>query len=227
MTSLLLAALLSSPAAAQSRVAGGVVSSREWHVKRGEAKEEEFTGDVRYRTGASVVRCDWALYKHEPQTWQLRGHVSLDRKLDSGDRALVSGDQGFYDGIKKSGWVSAGDRVAFSREPADGSEPDRGTAKRLDFEGGRTARLSGDVRTWGPRADTWSDHADYDHGTGAMTLTGGRPVLDKKPGWDAGDEWAGAVKADEVRTWRARRRVEAEGRVQGWLEFKNARRSRR
>ena len=225
MSGAAMAALLGLAAAAwpqaSSRVAGGVVSSREWRVHRGQQKEEEFTGEVRYRTGPNVVRCDWARYKHEPQTWQLRGHVAVDRKLESGDRVEVSGNRGFFDGRKRSGWLIADDQVSFSRTPADGSAPDLGKATRLEWQGREHASLVGLVHLWGPRLESWSDRADYSDETGELKLAGGRPVLWKFPGWDFDDDWSAALKADDVRAWRTQHRLVADGGVTGWLEFKD------
>jgi hypothetical protein len=226
-----LLALTCSRAGAQatSRVAAGVISSQEWRVKRagGQAKEEEFTGEVRYRTGPNVVRCDWALYDHDKQVWRLRGHVATQRTLDSGDRVESSGDTGFFDADTKSGWMTARERVSFLRQPADGTQPDHGSAGRLEWRGRSRAWLEDRVRLWGPRADAWSERADYDDAGGELKLTGGRPVLRKHPAWDANDDWEGAVKADEVRAWQPQRRLAADGEVVGWLLFKDVKEKRR
>lgn len=205
---------------ASSPVAGGVVSSKEWHVRRGVEKEEEFTGDVRYRFGPTLVLSDWALYKHEPQTWQLRGHVKVDHKLDSGGRIEAAGGKAFLDARSRCGWMTAEDRVAFTRTPLEGG-PDFGRAERLDWEDRRRATLTGSVHIWGPRVETWSDRADYEAETSELRLTGGRPVLRKFAGWSEDDDWSGAVKGDEVRAWQAQRRLSADGKVAGWLEFKD------
>jgi hypothetical protein len=226
-----LLALAGASARAQSsaRIAGGVVSSEEWRVKRagGEAKQEEFTGSVRYRTGPNVVRCDWALFEHEKQEWRLKGHVIADRTLDSGDRVQSAGDAGFLDMESKSGWLTARDRVTFARTPADGSPADHGSAGRFEWRGRRRAWLEDNVRLWGPRAQAWSDRADYDDATGEVKLSGGRPVLRKHPGWDPEDDWEGAVKADDVRAWQPQKRLVADGQVVGWMLFKDVKGRRR
>jgi hypothetical protein len=201
-----------------SPVAGGVVSSKEWRVKRGETKEEEFIGDVRYRTGPTVIVSDWALYKHEPQTWQLRGGVKVDRKLDSGDLVEARGDRAFLDARTRAGWMTAADRIHFKRTPLEG-EPDRARAQRMDWEGRERISLSGQVHSWGPRLESWSDRADYADATGELKLTGGRPAMRKFAGWDAQDDWTGALKADQVSAWQSKRRLSADGGVVGWLEF--------
>lgn len=204
-----------------SPVAGGVVSSKEWRVRRGADKEEEFIGDVRYRTGASVIRSDWALYKHAAQTWQLRGHVKVDRALDSGDTVESVGDKAFAEMLKKTGWMTAEDRVAVTRTPADGTEPDRARARRLEWEGKTRGALIGEVHLWGPRLEGWADRADYDEPTGEILMTGGRPVTRKFAGWAADDDWSGALKGDTVRAWQSKRTLAADGKVVGWLEFKD------
>jgi hypothetical protein len=216
--------LLAAPFAfgqGSSPVAGGVVSSKEWRVKRGVDKEEEFIGDVRYRTGPSVIRSDWALYKHGPQTWQLRGNVRVDRTLDSGDRVESSGDHAFFEMKKKAGWVTADDLVALKRTPADGTAPDFARAQRLEWKGKERGSLIGAVHLWGPRVESWSDRADWDEATGEILMTGGRPVARKFTGWNEDDDWAGALKGDTVRAWQSKRKLSADGKVVGWLEFKD------
>lgn len=221
MTPALLLLLAAAAPAQNMPVAGGVVSSREWHVKRGAEKEEEFIGDVRYRTGATVIRSDWALFKHAAETWRLKGAVKVDRTLDSGDTAAARGDDAFFTMKDKSGWMTARDRVRFERAPADGTEADRALADRLEWKGRQRASLSGGVHLWGPRVEGWADRCDYDDATGELRFSGGRPVLRKFATWNESDDVAGALKADDVRAWQSKRRVEADGRVVGWLEFRD------
>ena len=221
---ILSALLLAAPLAfgqGGSPVAGGVVSSKEWRVKRGAEKEEEFTGDVRYRTGPSVIRSDWALYKHEAQTWRLRGRVRVDRTMDSGDKVQAAGDDAFLRMKDRSGWLTDKDLVTFRREPADGGGADEGHGRRLEWQGRDRAALIGEARLWGPRLETWSDRIDYDDASGEILLSGGRPVLRKYANWSAEDDWTGALKGDRVRAWQARRALAADGGVVGWLEFKD------
>jgi hypothetical protein len=209
------------PAFAQSSpVAGGVVSSKEWRVKRGAEKEEEFIGDVRYRTGATVFKSDWALYKHEAQTWDLRGRVAVDRTLESGDRVEARGDKAFARMKDKSGTMTDDNLVSFKRLPADGGEPDHAAGKKMEWAGRDKIALVGQARLWGPRLETWSDRADFADSTREVLLTGGRPVVRKFSGWAADDDWIGALKGDEVRAWQGQKRLAADGQVVGWLEFK-------
>ena len=56
----------------------------------------------------------------------------------------------------------------------------------------------------------------YAKAEGRLTLNGGRPVLRKVEG-----EWTTALKADEVVATESPRRIEARGRVQGWMIFKD------
>lgn len=203
-----------------SPVAGGVVSSKEWRVKRGAEKEEEFIGDVRYRTGPSVIKSDWALYKHEAQTWELKGRVSVDRTLESGDRVDARGDRAFVRMKQKAGHMTSSSMVDFKRLPVDGSDPDFGEARRLEWTGRERISLIGEARLWGPRLESWSDRADYDGASNEILMTGGRPVVRKFSGWAPDDDWIGALKGDEVRAYQAQRRLSADGHVVGWLEFK-------
>jgi lipopolysaccharide export system protein LptA len=86
-------------------VVGGVVRSKEWVVRRAPHREEEFIGEVSYSKGSSLLNADWALYKQEPQIWQARGHVRLQRTLPSGGRDDASGDAGQFN--EKSGLMDA------------------------------------------------------------------------------------------------------------------------
>ncbi len=224
-----LLALGAAPARAASPVAGGVVMSREWRVHRGSDTVEDFTGEVRYHAGPTSVRCDAAVYRHNAETWQLHGDVSVERRLDSGDVARAEGQRAFMRMKDKSGWLVGGDdskRVDLMRTPAEGGAPDLGRADRLQWLG-RDASLLGQVHLWGPRLECWSDRADFTDATNELNLTGGRPVLRKFPGWNDEDDWAGAVKADEVRAWQANRALAADGAVTGWLEFRTPKKAKR
>src|SRR6266705_1018048 len=88
---------LSLPAGAASPVAGSVVSSNEWKVRRGAEKEEEFIGDVRYRTGRTLLTADWALFRHATQDWRARGRVRVERMLDDGSALTADGDEAVFD----------------------------------------------------------------------------------------------------------------------------------
>ena len=68
---------------------------------------------------------------------------------------------------------------------------------------------------WGPRIDFWADEADYAESPDRrLTLTGGRPVLQKI------DEQSVAIKADRIVAFGSSRQVEATGKVRGWIVFK-------
>ena len=159
---------------------------------------------------------DWALYKHPPQTWQVKGNVKISHKLESGEPHAL-GDQGFME-QRWTGWLRD-DRVVLKRTPVEG-QPDHARAKQAEWQGREVSVLTGLVHLWGPRLEAWADRAQYTQATSALLLTGGRPVVRKFPGWDAKDEFSGAVKGDEVRAWRAEKKMSADGNVSGWLEFK-------
>ena len=218
MTASLVALLLNlwaCPGRAQSEtpVMGGVVRSKEWRIRRAPEKEEEFIGAVSYRAADTAIKADWALYRHAARTWKARGNVDAERRLSSGDVVEARGEEAFYDQGAEIGVLSAKDRVTFERRPAAG-EPDRGSAGKLRWEARAKAFFSGGVRVWGPRMESWSDEAAYDRALGELTLTGGRPVLRKLEG-----DWTGVVKADVITAWESPRRVEADGKTRGWIEF--------
>ena len=141
--------LLSAPAVAQDGgpVAGAVVRSKEWKIRRAPQREEEFIGDVSYRRGPSVLDSDWALLRHETLTWEARVRVRLAHGLRSGDRIEVSGARAFYDQKTQKGRLlpAPGAAIEFRRTPVDG-EPDQGVAAQLDWVGQDLVRLSGVAR---------------------------------------------------------------------------------
>ena len=194
-------------------VAGGVVSSKEWKVHRGAQKEEEFSGNVRYRNEANTFSSDWALYQHASDIWNARGHVQAEHRMESGDLLQARGDKGYFNRKSESGNMTAKNGVDFTRIAVKGG-PDYGHSGRLEWEGREKISLIDHVRTWGPRMESWSDRADYSDSAQQITLTGGRPVAHKIEG-----EWTGAVKGDVIKAWKLARRMQADGKTKGWIEF--------
>lgn len=220
MTALLLLALspLPAPAYAAAPTAAGVVRSKEWIVRRGENREEEFVGDVRYESAGSRLTADWALYRHASKLWKARGNIVVVRRLEDGAVLEARGEKASFSEDGRGGMLepSPGGRVRFKRQLPGGSEPDLGEGDRLAWMDADSAVLSGRVRVWGPRADAWSDTATWRRGTGELALEGGRPVLRKKEG-----DWTLAIKAEGVQASEAPRVIKARGRVKGWLQFRD------
>ncbi|MBI3553282.1 MAG: hypothetical protein HY077_12375 [Elusimicrobia bacterium] len=221
MTPILLVLLLAlrAPAQAAGPVAGSVVSSKEWKVRRGAEKEEEFIGDVRYRSGRTIFTSDWALFKHATQAWQAKGKVRVESLLEDGDSMAAQGDQAVFSQQTEKGGLTGKDGVEFTRTPRD-EEPDHGRSARLEWEGkNRVAAVDG-VRLWGPRLEAWADRADYDRFSGDLKLSGHRPVLLKLPGFDeSSSDWVGALQGDSVNAYQNPRRLTADGKARGWLDF--------
>lgn len=220
MTLLPLLALLCAPVAAESGaapVAGSVVRSKEWVIRRGENKEEEFIGSVRYESAGTRLTSDWALFKHSDRTWQARGAVAMRRETSDGTLFVARGQKAGHDESSKRGYLepAPGERVLFTRTPP-GLEPDHGECGRVSWNGESQVTLSSGAKVWGPRLELAADEAVYAKAEGRLTLNGGRPVLRKVEG-----EWTTALKADEVVATEAPRRIEAHGRVQGWMIFKD------
>jgi hypothetical protein len=213
----LLLALLPAPARAASpmQVAGSVVRSKEWVIRRGATKEEEFVGDVRYNAAGSSFSSDWALFKHADRSWLAKGSVLLRRRLSDGSELEARGERAGHNEGTKRGFLeaAAGKRVVFKRTPP-GQAPDHGDSARADWDGENSLTLTGTVKVWGPRLELAADEAVYDRSMGRLTLRGGRPVVHKLVG-----DWTTAVKADHIVATDAPRRIEAQGKAQGWLVF--------
>jgi lipopolysaccharide assembly outer membrane protein LptD (OstA) len=214
--------LLAAPTSAQAPggAAGSVVRSKEWIVRRGKNPEEEFVGDVRYEAGGTRLSADWALYRHVQKDWKARGRVVLRRALQAGDVVEARGETARFDEDTRRGELlpASGGRVDFTRLPADRGEPDRGEGDRLEWTGDKTATLVGRARVWGPRLELWADSARYERDARTLYLRGGRPVVRKV---DEEGGWTTALKADEVEATDSPRRLEARGKVKGWLVFKD------
>ncbi len=233
------------PAEAASPLAVTRVKSKEWLIRRSPQKEEEFKGDVRYWTMSYMMRSDWALFKHEAETWDLKGNVKGDYTLPDGAGVLrAAGDKARFSQITRKGELTGPGQepIRFELESSDGTK-EFGEARRLDWEMDAAATLNGSVRIWGTRMESWADRADYDWKSSEVRLTGSRPVLRKLEG-----EWIGAVQADSIvardtdprrqayavpenpgKDWTPPalppgqiRRLIADGRARGWLVFRKA-----
>lgn len=210
-------ASLANAAGAGDPVAGSVVRSKEWVIRRGAQKEEEFKGDVRYVSGGTRLNSDWALFKHGDRTWQAKGSVVVHRTADDGVEFEARGERAGADEATKRGFMepAPGGRVTFTRTPP-GDAPDRGEAGRVSWDGEKKVTLSAGAKVWGPRVELAADQAVYERATGRLLLSGGRPVLRKVEG-----EWTTALKADEAVAVESPKRIEAQGKVKGWLIFKD------
>ncbi|MFA6318581.1 MAG: hypothetical protein WC943_14325, partial [Elusimicrobiota bacterium] len=213
-------------------LAATFVSSKEWMMRRAPVKEEEFTGDVRYWTYSRFVRADWALYRHDDETWAARGNIRGEYTLPRGRGvAEVFGEKAAFDHKRRTGSLTGKKGVVDVVLTGPGGAKDYGRAGRLVWELDKSASLLDGVRLWGDRVEAWADRADYDWQAGSMLLTGGRPVLHKKFG-----EWTAAIKADSITALRPAsgerseprpggmpepgimpRHLLAEGGVQGWI----------
>lgn len=226
MTALALLALLCAPAAAApapapaaapASVAGSVVRSKEWVIRRGVSKEEEFIGDVRYQSAGTRLTADWALFRHADRVWQARGAVFVRRETTDGTVLEARGAKAGHDLETKRGYLdpAPGEAVSLTRT-APGLEPDHGVAGRVTWNGESRVTMSAGAKVWGPRLELAADEAVYEKAKGRLSLKGGRPVLRKVEG-----EWTTALKADEVVATEAPRRIEARGRVKGWMIFRD------
>ncbi|MBI5883071.1 MAG: hypothetical protein HZB91_08205 [Elusimicrobia bacterium] len=241
-----------APAAgADSRkpLAATFVSSKEWMMRRSPVKEEEFTGDVRYWTYSRFVRADWALYRHDDETWAARGNIRAEHTLPRGRGVCeVFGEKAVFDQKRRTGSLTGKKGYVDVVLSSPGGGKDFGRAGRLVWEFDKNVSLLDGVRLWGDRVEAWADRADYDQVSGVMRLSGGRPVLHKKIG-----DWTAAIKADTIialepvpaapgamtepgyprsgpfpqgskdagRAETMPSHLLAEGAVRGWIDFKN------
>ncbi|MFI5350061.1 MAG: hypothetical protein ACHQ2Z_10990 [Elusimicrobiota bacterium] len=204
-----------SGVAASTSTAGSVVRSKEWIVRRGKSREEEFIGDVRYDSAGTKLSSDWALYRQGPNDWKARGHIAVRRELSGGDVVETVGETAWYDENTLKGRLepAPGARIPILHTPPEGG-PDHAEGDHLTWIGETVGILSGRSRGWGPRGEFWADTARYDRelSTRSLTLSGNRPVIHNfQGGDDAG------LKADRIVVFDPPRRAVASGRVLGWV----------
>jgi hypothetical protein len=196
-------------------VAGSVVRSKEWIVRRGKAREEEFIGDVRYDAAGTRLTSDWALYRQGPNDWQVRGNVYARREFAAGDVLETRGEKAWYDENTLKGRLepARGALVPILHTPPEGA-PDHAEGEHLSWVGQTVGILAGRARGWGPRGEFWADAARYDRlpADQRLTLSGNRPVLH---GYRGGDD--SAVKADRILAYDSPRRTVVTGRALGWI----------
>lgn len=223
MTGAVLACLLGvAPAAAQpprKKLAGLAVHSKDYALKRKDGVIEEWTGDVYYHQFDRDVWADWAERRHDGDKWRLRGDLRALWRMEDKTVLEAKGHEAKHDGERDAGELRPvpGGLLHFSRQRPELPEPDRGVARRLDWDM-RLNRmvLDGDVRTWGPSGRSWADRAVYDTEARRLELTGGRPVL-----VSGAKGWNGAVQADRVTATDRPRGITADGEVRGWVLFED------
>ncbi|MBI4348010.1 MAG: hypothetical protein HY553_14230, partial [Elusimicrobia bacterium] len=203
----------------RQKLAGLAVHSKDYALKRKDGVIEEWTGDVYYHQLERDVWADWAERRHDGDRWHLRGRVRAVWRMRDRTVLEASGHEARHDGERDTGHMLPlpGSLLQFSRKHADIPEPDRGVARRLDWDM-RANRmvLDGDVRTWGPSGKSWADRAAYDVEGRRLELTGGRPVL-----VSGATDWNGAVQADRVSAADRPRGITADGKVRGWVLFED------
>lgn len=203
-------------------MAGSVVKSDEWIVRRSPEKEEEFIGNVSYRRGPAQVHADRALFRHLDRHWRLRGHVQAEHRFGNGDRVELRGDRADFSMESKTGDLNGENArpigITHTSPDAIVHRGHAGTARWSSA----AIRLERDVNLTGPRLDAWADNAELEAATRTLNLDGGRPVLYPRLG-----AWHGAVKADSITARHllapegAAWVITANGAVTGWLQFQH------
>lgn len=210
----------------RKKLAGLVVRSEDYAIRRGQDVVEEWTGKVSYRHQGREFYSDWAERRHSDDRFHARGRVRGVWKFKDGTVIEAAGEDAVHDGKKNAGRLTpgAGKLLAFERRAPGLPEPDRGESREMtwDVPAGKL-RLEGDVRTWGPSGRSWSDRAEYDLGSKTLALSGSRPVLVSGAAALRADreDWNGAVQAERIEASDRPRRVEAQGRVKGWIVFED------
>jgi len=221
---LFLTALLLLPAPARPEkgdpLAGTVVRSKEYVVRRSPHKVEEFIGDVYYRNGNRQIRSDHATFDHQSKIWRARGHVQGLLRLKDGTPIQLWGEEAEHNMATERGWIREKDREHPVRfEHGEQALKDEGVARRLEWdEKASRAWARGDVHVWGERGEAWAETAEYQHDRRLLTFTGRRPVIvHHEP------KWSGALQAEQIRAIEGERRLQGDGKVQGWIVFESLR----
>lgn len=231
---------------ARRKLAGLVVRSDDYAIRRGDEVVEEWTGNVLYRRQGQELASDRAERRHARDQWRARGRVRGSWKFKDGSSLKALGEEATHDGVKNSGTLKpqAGRLLSFELQAAGQPEPDLGEARELSWDLPADAfRLDGEVRLWGPSGRVWAERAAYDRSQRSLVLSGNRPVLvsgsaalrektapKPKPrvetredgSADEGRDWNGAVQADRIEAVENPRRVLAKGAVKGWVLFEGA-----
>lgn len=205
---------------------GMVVRSDEYVVHRAEGEVEEFIGNVYYRHHNRQMQSDWAQWDHRTELWQARGHVHGQYAMQSGDRLEAWGDRAEHRMAARQGRLSGENpqtMIRYQHEIATGTPPtmlpmEHGTARAMEWDEARNSiKLTGDVHGIGPEGEVWSEEALYRDEDRTLHLTGRRPVVAYQE-----PQWNGAIQGDTMKAEKERSRMDADGRVRGWIVFAEA-----
>ena len=203
---------------ASSQIAGGVVQSDEWVVRR-DKNEEEFTGHVRFDRARDHGQSDWALYEKGKGLWKLKGGVHGLRETEKGEILELWADEADYHMDSKDGRArGTKDRMRFRRTFTRKGQPVvwDGTAQEAVWNGGdQRMRLLGGVTVDGADIFLRSRAAVWDQATRKGELQGGRPV-----GRFSGERYVSACQADVIGVSDDPQTIEAHGGVTGWFVMK-------
>ncbi len=199
------------------RLAGSVVSSDKWIIRR-EKGEEEFQGNVFYRQGGYRFKSDWALYLKKTGQWKASGNVYGSTVWDNGARTECYGDLGEYFQDTGQGAIFSDKDSVRGRVEVIHYEPDRAPLHSYSVRATLNKPESlltflDDVLIRDDTTQAQSDNAVYDNLTSIFTLSGGYPVA-----YGAKEDYTFAIQGDLIKIYRKPvEKMTVSGRVQGWV----------
>lgn len=201
--------------AEEGGLAGAVIRSDQWTVRRAK-DQEEFTGNVSYRNEGKTFTSDWALWDKKRRLFFSRGHSYAQRTTPAGDTIEAWSEQARYDITEQNGsaWSEDGTGVRFKRTTADGQIM-HGTAEKASYtSASQELTLENSVRLFGSSQTARSERAVYNSPAKTLLLTGGPPIVEF-----ADAKQTGAMQGQEIELHPDEGIAKARTHVRGWIHW--------
>ncbi|MFH1618342.1 MAG: hypothetical protein ABIG11_00395 [bacterium] len=202
-------------------LAGGVVRSEKWIIRRDKG-EEEFEGNVSYNQGGHQFKADWALYRKNLGRWDAKKNIYGSRLWPDGSRTQCYGDSAeFFQESLPDGRQAGGRSIVYAGESLRvkliHEEPSYGIWNSLSDKAvleqkNSTLHLSGNVFFTREDMQSWSDTAIYDNLSSTLFLTGGPPVMT-----GIRNKYDLAMQAESITLLRYPEKITGRGNVRGWV----------